>query len=175
MGPRLACIILYSLISIASSRGQEEVITWHPDILLDWADFQGTPDKNSIVAATTASGISYQFSAHERDGYYEVEYEVETSFYPMQSWYRPHMCDDLVLSHEQLHFDISEVFARKMRNKIDSTRFTENVKREVRDIYKEIIRELAEFQDRYDRETDFSRNREAQLRWNRQIKELLNR
>ncbi len=174
MGPRLAGIILFSIISIAS-RGQEEVINWHPDVLLDWADFKGKPDDNSIIAATTASGISYEFNAFERDGYYEVEYEVETSFYPMQSWYRPHMSNDLVLSHEQLHFDISELFARKMRKKIDNTRFTKNVKQEIRVIYKDIIKELADFQEKYDRETDFSRNREAQLRWNREIKEALNR
>ncbi len=175
MGPRLAGITLFLLLLSVSSLAQDEVINWHPDVPLNWEDFKGKPDKGSLIAAVTASGISYQFSSHERDGYFEVEYEVETSFYPDQSWYRPHMCDDLVLSHEQLHFDISELFARKMRKKMAATRFTKNVKKEVRAIYQEIIKELAAFQDRYDQETDFSRNREAQLRWNREIEEALGR
>lgn len=156
-----------------SAQAQQAEILWAPDLKLSWKDFKGKPDPNSRVAAVTASGISYKFSSLEGDGYYEVEYTVDTFFYPKQSWYQPHMCDDVILSHEQLHFDISELFARKMRKMMDSTRFTENVKAEVKDIYHSILKELKAFQDRYDEETNFSRNREAQLLWNKEISAAL--
>ena len=175
MGSRLVWIIVFILLSCTICSAQEEEISWDPSIQLSWQDFKGQPEKNSRIAAVTASGISYRFSSHERDGYMEVEFEVDTFFYPNQSWYQPHMCDEIVLSHEQLHFDISELFARKMRKQLENTRFTKNIKKEIRSIYQAIIKELSAFQDLYDRETDFSRNREAQLRWNKEIREALGR
>ena len=60
-----------------------------------------------------------------------------------------------------------------MRLKLSRTSFSKDVKKEVRQIYKEILKELADFQERYDFETDFSRNREKQLEWNQRIKEAL--
>lgn len=152
---------------------QKDGVLWSPDKKLKWSDFKGRPERNSKIAAVTASGLSYRFSSMERDGYYEVEYTVDTFFYPERSWYQAHMCDEVVLSHEQLHFDISELFARKMRKIMNETRFTKNVKSEVNTIYQEIIKELTAFQDRYDRETNFSMNREAQLIWNKAIKDAL--
>lgn len=155
------------------AQAQQTEVLWTPDLKLSWKDFKGKPDPHSRVAAVTASGISYKFSSLERDGNYEVKYTVDTFFYPKQSWYHPHMCDDIILSHEQLHFDISELFARKMRKIMESTRFTENVKAEVKDIYHQILKELKAFQNKYDEQTNFSRNREAQLHWNEEISAAL--
>jgi predicted secreted Zn-dependent protease len=73
------------------------------------------------------------------------------------------------LSHEQLHFDISELYARRMREMLGRQTFGPNVRAEVRRIFKQLNQELSEFQDRYDRETDFSRDREAQAHWNAAI------
>ena len=71
------------------------------------------------------------------------------------------------------HFDISELYARKMRKRLEATHFSRNVKAEVKAIYREILKELSDFQSTYDEETNFSRNREQQLRWNQKIKEVL--
>ena len=175
MDPISRYIALFFLLWVISSSAQDNAIAWQPDIKLKWSDFKGKAEQNSRIAAVTASGISYKFSSHERDGYFEVDFTVDTFFYPDQSWYHPEKCDDLVLSHEQLHFDISELFARKMRKQMAETRFTENVKAEVKAIYHQILKDLAAFQDRYDTETNYSMNREAQLVWNKSIRESLNK
>ena len=173
MGFVIRILILFLAIFPILLIAQENTIPWRPDLELEWSDFRGKPNKESIIAAVTASGISYTFNAMERDGFYEVEYQVDTFFYPDESWYQQEMCDDLILSHENLHFDITELFARKMRRLMDRTKFTENVRSEIKDIYKEILEELDAFQDRYDSETNFSRNRSAQLRWNEEISKAL--
>lgn len=147
----------------------EDAILWSSDFRLSWSDFEGNPPGPTPAAAITASGISYQFSTVESEGPLELDYTVSTHFYPSKSWYQPKLCDDNILSHEQLHFDISELFARKMRKLMERTTFTNNVKEEVRAIYSKINSELAEFQNRYDEETNFSRNREKQLEWNEKI------
>jgi hypothetical protein len=125
------------------------------------------------VAAITASGIAYRFSAIEKRGQMDVDCTVESFFYPDASWYRPELADDNILSHEQLNFDISELFARKMRARISTYRFTSNVKAEMRRIYEDIIREMQSFQERYDKETNYSRSVEKQQLWNAQIRKAL--
>ena len=151
------------------SQELEESYVWNPNKKLTWKDFKGEVPPDAAPAATTASGISYKYSANLLHHEVKLDFEVNAFFYPNESWYKPSVCNDLILSHEQLHFDISELFARKMRKRLNETSFSDNVKAEVRAIYKETLKELSDFQDRYDWETSFSRNREQQLRWNEQI------
>lgn len=151
---------------------QEMVIPWSPEVRLTWDDFKGKPTSDD-AAATTASGISYRFSSSTWGDEVEIEFVVTTHFYPDKSWYRPELCDADILRHEQLHFDIAEVFARKMRERLAAAKFTKDVKAEVSKIYDEINLALYAFQNRYDNETNFSRHREKQLDWNRKIAAIL--
>ena len=146
-----------------------DAIPWEASRKLRWEDFKGTPPNLKKVAATTASGISYSYQTHGTPGQYRLDYEVTAFFYPHKSWYHRELCDSVVLSHEQLHFDITELYARRMRTMLEGESFGPDVKAEVRRIFKRLNRELSEFQARYDRETDFSRDREAQRRWNEKI------
>lgn len=148
---------------------------WDASRKLTWNDFKGPIPPDALPAATTASGISYEYSANLIHHEVQLDFKVTAFFYPEESWYKPDVCDANILQHEQLHFDISEVFARRMREKLRTTAFTENVKAEIREIYKTTLRELSDLQDVYDWETDFSRNKGAQQRWNARIKEALER
>ncbi len=171
----LKYIFLVFLLAGNFALGQEseEMILWSPEVKLTWLDFKAKPPSVTRAAATTASGISYQFSTIYEGNVMQVDFTVEAHFYPDKSWYKKELCDDVILSHEQLHFDISELFARKMRAQLSSTKFTSNIKREIQKIYKTTLQELNDFQNTYDNETNFSRNLEAQLRWNVKIKKEL--
>lgn len=152
---------------------QEETILWEKNTKLSWSDFKGTP-KNNRAAATTASGLTYQFSTVKKDHQVvHVDFKVSSFFYPQKSWYIPSICDSVILQHEQLHFDITEVYANKFRKRLAEATFTNNVKAEVKIIYDEINVALQKFQNEYDLETDFSRNREQQVIWNKMINSLL--
>ena len=146
---------------------------WNTKRKLTWADFKGEPEERQSVAAITASGISYQFSTEMRNDDIKINFTVHSYFYPEKSWYQPKLVDEVILSHEQLHFDISEIFARKMSRRLETSRFSKNVKNEVKAIYGEVLRELNQFQNHYDKETNFSRNREQQLVWNTKIEQML--
>jgi hypothetical protein len=174
LGTRAIIVLGFLLYGIFSfSQKIEESYLWDADTKLTWADFKGGIPPDAVPAASTASGISYKYSANLLHHEVHLDFEVNAFFYPNESWYKPEVCDDVILSHEQLHFDISELFARKMRKRLHETSFSDNVKAEIGKIYKETLKELADFQDRYDWETNFSRNREQQLRWNTQIAEEL--
>lgn len=169
----LLLVFLTGLSSPLSAQAEREAIRWEPSHRLSWSNFKATPPESTRIAATTASGISYRYKTKSSGRRYLLDFEVETYFYPDKSWYHAAVCDDNVLSHEQLHFDISELFAREFRRRLSSRTFSENVKAEVRAMFQQINRELSEFQNRYDQETDYSRNRAAQQAWNREIAEIL--
>ncbi|WP_136468876.1 DUF922 domain-containing protein [Flagellimonas onchidii] len=167
----IICLLLFNFNGYTQEI--EEGVLWNSKLKLNWSDFKGKIPPAAVPAATTASGISYKYSANLIHHEVELDFEVNAYFYPNESWYKPTICDDLILSHERLHFDITELFARKMRNKLRRTSFSENVKAEIRKIYKETLRDLQKFQERYDWETNFSRNAEKQMEWNNKIaKEL---
>lgn len=151
----------------------EETIVWESSRKLNWTDFKGVPE-NTRAAAITASGLTYEFSTIKKNGAVVViDYKVSSCFYPHKSWYRPEVCDTIILNHEQLHFDITEVYARELRKRLKEKKFTSNVKNEVKTIYRQITIELNKYQEQYDTATNFSRNREQQLSWNKTIAETL--
>lgn len=170
---RYFLLIAFFLSSGSAFAQEEEVIPWSADRKLQWSDFKGDYLKTQWAAATTASSISYRFSTFEKEGQLYVDFEVGCEFFPQKSWYRPEFCDSLILSHEQLHFDISELHARKMRKRLAQTQFTKDIKAEVKAIYKEVLKELYLFQNKYDHETNFSRDIENQLIWNKKIAKAL--
>lgn len=151
-----------------------DTISWSAERRLSWDDFQGKAPLNARAAAITASGISYRFSTSGTKENMEVDFQIDTFFYPSKSWYQPELSDEVILSHEQLHFDISELYARKMKARLAEQTFTHsNVKAKVKSIYREILKELDDFQNQYDDETNFSRNREQQFIWNEKMKHAL--
>jgi hypothetical protein len=173
LDPLKALVASVCLLAAGLQAQEGSAVVWEPGIRLSWADFRAAPPADKAVAATTASGISYTFTTNGPPGAFTLEYEVTAFFYPGKSWYHPELCNPMVLRHEQLHFDITELYARKMRKLLSGRTFSGNVRAEVRHIFSEINRELSAFQERYDLETDFSRNPEAQLQWNQRVAELL--
>jgi predicted secreted Zn-dependent protease len=79
------------------------------------------------------------------------------------------------LLHEQGHFDITELYARKLDEAIREYNFNpKKFKTDLDQIYKDIMDEKEDRQNRYDLETDFSRNQEKQAEWIKKIqKELM--
>ncbi len=155
-------LVLLGLPSIQDN----ETISWHSDKRLSWDDFKGNVPSKANAAAITTSGITYNFSTSGTKDNLQVDFKVDTFFYPTKSWYQPELCDEGILSHEQLHFDISELYARKMKRRLADEMFNyETVKAKVKSIYREINEELDSFQKLYDQETNFSRDIAKQEEW----------
>ena len=174
MGILKFVIVFFCIAGFSQNGGhEEENIIWHKARKLTWNDFKGNAPKGTPVAALTASGISYSFSAVENGDEMAIRYIVTANFYPSRSWYQPKYSSSNVLAHEQLHFDITELYARRFRRRLDATRFTENIREEVRVIFKQINRELSEYQDRYDLETNSSRLLDRQREWQLKVREAL--
>lgn len=158
---------------IEAQNEEDRVLPWTAERRLTWADYQGSFLKTEWAAATTASGITYSLNSIIGKNESRLEILVTTLFYPDKSWYKPDLCDEVVLSHEQLHFDITELYARKFRKRLEKVQNGKDIKKRVRSIFVKINKELNAFQNKYDRETNFSRDVDEQFIWNEEIAKVL--
>lgn len=161
-------------VSVQYTVAQDIEKLWHADQKLTWNDFKASPDRNHPYAAITYSGISYGFSAEVVNGEVYIDYTVNCFFVASKSWVKKrYLGDPELLKHEQLHFDITELFTRRLREELSTMSFTENVKLEIQAVYKKITKEKVTMQELYDLETDHSKKEHAQNTWQLKIENEL--
>lgn len=144
-----------------------ELIPWSSK-RLTWEDFLCEPKKGTEAVASTSTslGIAYQM----QNG--KLNFNITCHFSKTKSWGL--MKTDYILAHEQGHFDITEIFARKLNEALQNYEFNKKTfKKDIGDIYQSIVDQKEEFQKMYDRETDHSRRKRAQYDWLERIQGLL--
>ncbi|HXT69481.1 MAG TPA: DUF922 domain-containing protein [Vicinamibacterales bacterium] len=161
-----------SLTESINARVKElDAFAWTPRRPLTWKDFRGQPPRESPAAAETAysllHGVRCVGSA--------FEFRVLAAFRPEQSWVRPDILQRpadsaRALRHEQTHFDLTEVHARRLRRY-----FTELVapcrgsNGDLSDAATRYVRDEANAQAQYDKETDNGRRAAEQARWDKEV------
>jgi hypothetical protein len=149
-------------------------IEWRDHYKLTWSQFRGQPKTNTAAVAVTASGITFEYSVKESDmRIVSFDAKVYAHFYPNKSWYIKEEGNAHILAHEQLHFDITELYARKFRKQLLQLKVTNNLKSQLRTMQEQINSEWAVTQNRYDKESDNSVNKEFQMKWNTYITQEL--
>lgn len=170
---RTACFIaslsLVSFLSNAQTAGRnEDMLAWNASKKLTWSDYKASPNPNSDAAASTTTYLTISYNISSTD----FNYKIESRFSRSRSWglhKTPY-----ILSHEQGHFDIAEIFARKLHKKMIDYRFDKkDYEKDLKKIYQDILDEKKEMQDDYDRETNHSINKEKQEGWLKKIAKLL--
>jgi hypothetical protein len=159
-------IFLLAMTSLVFNvtNGTDDLIQWNPSRKLTWNDFQATPDKNTTNAALTSSGIYMKFSS---DGT-SLQYEITCSFDKKKSWGR--VKNDHILAHEQGHFDITEIHARRLSKALAAYRVNaRTLNKDINDIYKAEMENLQRMQSQYDSETSHSRKFKEQEEWEKKI------
>jgi hypothetical protein len=146
----------------------KDMIPWESNKRLEWDDFLCEPKlgTDAVASTSTSLGISYQLT----DG--ELKYHITCYFNKEKSWGL--MKTDYILAHEQGHFDITEIFARRLNEALQNYRFNKRTfKKDIGQIYQTIVNQKEEYQKTYDAETDHSRNRKVQYDWLERIEDLL--
>ena len=146
---------------------EEPTLSWHDNLELEWTDFKAEPEVHADVIAVTASGLSFGYSTTRySDGSLDYDFTVTAHFYPERSYYLKEHVTEVTLAHERLHFDITELHARKFRQRVERTSFSSSTINEQMDaIYQEINAELKKMQYQYDAETSHSRIEDKQMVW----------
>ena len=156
-------LLIPILIFLSSFRAGTEgghSISWDSKTKLTWDDFQGTPDDESEFASVTDWGITCNYTVSEN----YMEFFVNCFFDKNNSWTKSGSA--YILKHEQGHFDIGEIYARRLRKALATADLnTENAEAKISEIYNSISAECAAEQDRYDAETNHSINEQKQAEW----------
>ena len=138
---------------------------------LSWDNFQGRMKKSAPYDAVTLSAVSNGFSGDNS----QLNFIVKALFFPKGSKKKAGRLTNELLKHEQGHFDITEIYARKLRQSLQIKKY-KNYKligKDVDKIYDRNNLEWRQFQNSYDKETDHSKNKNKQLEWNEKIQNLL--
>src|SRR5258708_6369153 len=162
--------LLWLPLCLPVHRPADDTIHWSASRRLVWSDFKGRPDNTRDDAALTSSGIEFGYSYNERDGF---SWHIACLFEKDKSWVR--IKDDYILAHEQGHFDITEIFARKLNKELAAYRVNKDrVQQEAPAIYQAVMKEQYEMENQYDDETDNSRKKDKQAEWLKKIRNELN-
>jgi hypothetical protein len=162
------CLSFVSIISISNHE-----IVWNNSRPLQWTDYKGSP--SSSYHAYTHSNIGYSYSSKIYRDRTELKFVVENKFNPSNSWVRQSKRTASLLKHERLHFDISELHARKLRKRFAAHKFGSNYQTEINFIFNAVSRENLRMQQLYDRQSNHSMNAKEQARWERLMKGELSR
>lgn len=180
----------------AADVGAQDAIDWTPDARLAIRDFQGRPPVNAASASLSWLNIEAAWECQAG----ALFATARATFDPSRSWWRGSrmagigarrssarraraeaersvvQLDLQLLEHEQLHFDIAELAARKLRSRFDAFKDAcedEEDSERIRKMVADVDREMHDEQQRYDRETAHGIDVRAQDRWRKRIRTAL--
>ncbi len=159
-------LLLASIIFLTSWKGIA------PDLLpyknLVWADYRGKPDysKKDIAAYTV---WEWDYRADENNGVFT--FSVKSYFSTQDSWTKTN--SPYVLSHEQIHLAISEVYCRQLRKALTAISGCTNCKSAADSMYDISFAACSKEQSDYDSATDRGLDHPKQTAWNNKIQKLL--
>jgi Bacterial protein of unknown function (DUF922) len=160
----LVAILFFSFLP----REKEEFIDWNAGHRLSWDDFKGKPAGAADEAANTNTFMGFDMSMRNN----VVSYKISCRFSKSKSWVK--VKTDHILQHEQGHFDIAEIFARKLNKAAKEYLAKKGSQPEkLGEVYQQVMKEKIALQTAYDDETDHSRNKEQQKEWLQKIETLL--
>ena len=103
---------------------KDEFILWQENKKLKIQDFKAdnkdTIKVNRQQFLGAISAIRIEYSSFQRNKNSVPDFSIKTYFDPNESWML--LKNDYVLQHEQIHFDLTELYARKMRKSVESLR-----------------------------------------------------
>jgi hypothetical protein len=155
-------------LRLLERKADEEYIPWLSNYRLTWDDFRCEPKRNTdaVASTSTALGIAYQIKGGK------LTYQVTCKFSKVKSWGL--VKTPYILAHEQGHFDVTEIFARKLYQALKGYSLNRNTfQQDINEIYETVVEAKEAFQKSYDRETDHSRNKKKQEEWLERIALLL--
>ena len=159
-------------LEYSSKKVVNELIQWENNQKLTWKDFKGKPNKRSPYKAMTFASVSSNLISFSKN---ELKIEILCHFIKNKSLKT--IETDELLRHEQLHFDIAELAARKMRERVSKLNLknlsSKNIEQKLNSIFNSSVEEQMEMNQKYDSETNHSIKYIAQSDWEKKIKEKL--
>jgi hypothetical protein len=153
---------LFIFLGFGTLNSQQPYLVWAAGYKLSPADYQGAIDYQSSYSASTSYSVSNRWDWLDESA---LQIEILCRFYPTRSWIKPNATAQL-LQHEQIHFDIGEIYARRLRKVLQETNMNaQNCNAMIEQIVQQ-LRDLCFTRQRaYDTETAHGIITEKQQYW----------
>ncbi|RDC62618.1 DUF922 domain-containing protein [Adhaeribacter pallidiroseus] len=140
-------------------------IIWNSNRKLTWDDFQKEADANDPLHAMASTNIAVSATCRNS----VMVYDVKCQFSPNESWTKNKVSVDL-LQHEQLHFDITELYARQLRQKLSQQKsLCSGDKNKFKAVVNKVFADWQKAQTRYDNESHHGIDDVKQAAWSQTI------
>ena len=140
---------------------------------LTWADFRGPTPGGTAAASGSCVGFDVSWECED----VTLVFDVRAVFDPTQSWVRAGSTEDALLNHERRHFDLTELFARRLRKQftglMDPCKDPPLARRVVDGAVIDMYRDWGEAQKQYDADTGGGTEAVRQKAWDRKIEQAL--
>lgn len=159
---KLGVLFVSLLLFLQSGNYETDVLYWSQNHKLDWNDFQGNPryDYHAISALTSSGIVDYKGC---KDG--KIIYKIRAYFEKNNSWVKQEAYTDYHLAHEQLHFDITELYARKLKKLLKHQSFECGQEVAFETFVNNVLENWYNEQKTYDTMTRHSIDRNKQKEW----------
>ena len=140
-----------------------QYIEWNVERPLSWSDYVLRPRESAFGDSFALTSVTHSIRGGISKG--KPNFEVYVLFVKAQSW-TSDSTDMALLAHEKLHFDIAELYARKLRKQIEA--MGEQGVTDLKEYRKKIKYLLDQFKIKssdYDEETVYGRIAEKQEEW----------
>lgn len=151
--------------------GQENAIVWNETQPLQWFDFAGPINDSSRFDAESFAEVKYNYQFNNARDFY---FDVFANFNKNISWCKKEYRTQALLKHEQIHFDIAALYAKKLKEAFNNYHYSKDYKKEILQIFNQKRTEYHFMQQQYDEETNHSLNKVRQKDWEKFITEELN-
>ncbi|MFV0606105.1 MAG: DUF922 domain-containing protein [Niabella sp.] len=168
-------------LTMHAQKNKAAILYWQPDYVLQLTDFIIVADDDSKIKnhnqAITRTGITYSLTSNPATRSFTVQ--LYATMHRKFSYIKKGVLKvaasglENLLSHEQLHFDISELYARKAVRALSSKKFSKNYAKEINLIVQEFFNQAKQYQIQYDTETANGTNKTTQQDWNDRIRKQL--
>ena len=147
-----------------------DTIYYNPRQKLSWENFRGRPSENDAAVAITHSGFGYD-AGYESDGVNnELNITLYCYFNKRSSWVKVEGRTSYILLHEQHHFDITYLGAKKFFSALKKTVFDPvDYSRQLEVLYNQSFTEMNKLQEEYDDSTENGQLKGKQKEWNARI------
>jgi len=182
-------LCLISLIALADVNITH--VNWDQSVPITWDLFQGTPPADAhqrteaaAIHMTIRWHASYSVSSSNGAAWMGqvASITVTNTMEPFSSWVVPGKAQPHVLSHEQLHFDLNEVYRRKLECLLLGTRACDGTTQQaainslnsaLHQTASAVLQKLSQMQSLYDSQTAHATNAAEQARWHALIRQWL--
>jgi len=152
-----------------------DTIFWNDKYKLKWSDFKGKPDASPYMALSNCA-FYYRANPIVNNGVMDLQISLDANFDKNSSWVKPNVNSDTLLAHEQLHFDICELYIRKLKKRILENEYNPmEFDARIKILFDEIWKEYMLQQQKYDEETLHGIVSIQQQKWQMDITEQLNK